>query len=341
MKDGGIYMKNRRIGMVYSFFILPLLVAAVTSFVFASPAWGAHGGSSTKGPHVFKVPGEAVLTLIDTVKTGDTGKITSMLGKGSKTVVSTGNPATDKIIFNEFVDAYEEKNEIRYEAPDKAVLYVGKDERPFPIPLVKKNDRWLFDARAGKEELTNRRIGKNELNAIDVLHGYVDAQREYAAKDRDGDGILEYAQKIVSDKRKKDGLYWDASKDGEESPVGPLVASASQENRKKSKKGDSQVPFFGYYFKILKSQGPNAEGGAYDYVVKDNMIFGFAMIAWPAKYGSTGIMSFIINQSGAVYEKDLGKSTDKMAASINAYDPDKTWKKVVEEKLTGPQSAGK
>jgi hypothetical protein len=205
---------------------------------------------------------------------------------------------------------------------------VGKDDWPLPIPIRKKGSAWFFDTKAGKEEMLNRRIGRNELNTIDVLEAYVVAQREYAGKDRDGDGVYPYAQKFWSTPGKKDGLYWEAKEGEEASPFGPLSARAAQEGYKRKGKPEKPSPYYGYYFKILKAQGKNAPGGAYDYVVKGNMIFGFGLVAYPAKYGSSGIMTFIVNQEGVVYQKDLGKGTAKAAGSIKRYDPDPTWKKV-------------
>jgi len=180
---------------------------------------------------------------------------------------------------------------------------------------------------AGKEELLNRRIGRNELHTVKVCLAYVDAQREYALKDHDGDGLLEYAQKFSSTKGKKDGLYWEAKEGEEQSPIGPLTAQAVKEGCTGRKPGDNPVPYHGYFYKILKAQGKNAPGGAHDYLVKGNMIGGFALVAYPAEYGDSGVMTFIVNHDGVVYEKDLGKETAKIAGAMSKYDPDKTWKK--------------
>jgi len=207
----------------------------------------------------------------------------------------------------------------------KASLNVGNDDWPFAVPVVKKDALWRFDAKAGKEEILARRIGQNELSAIQFCLAYVDAQREYVSKDRDGDGLLEYAQKFASDKGKKNGLFWNTKEGEEQSPLGPIAAAAHKQGYRK--KGANPQPFYGYYYRILQGQGKNAAGGAYDYTVKGNMIGGFALVAYPAKYASSGVMTFIVNHNGVVYEKDLGRNTEKTAQAMKRFDPDSTWKK--------------
>ena len=218
-------------------------------------------------------------------------------------------------------------NKLEKETDSKMTLVVGEEEWPFPIPIVKKGESWLFDTKAGKEELLNRRIGRNELNTIQTCLAYVDAQREYAMKDRDGDGLLAYAQKFWSTKGKKDGLYWEAKEGEEQSPLGLGAARAVREGYTPRKPGDKPSPFHGYFYRILKAQGKNAPGGAYDYVVKGKMIGGFALVAYPAEYGASGVMTFIVNHDGVVYEKDLGAETAKIASAMTKFDPDQTWKK--------------
>jgi hypothetical protein len=192
------------------------------------------------------------------------------------------------------------------------------------VPLVEKSGRWFFDTEAGAEELINRRIGRNELAVLDAVRTYVEAQREYAMLDRDGDEVLEYAQRFGSSEGTKDGLYWPLDLDGSMSPLGPLVAEAQVVGYRKPTDG-SQQPFHGYYFRILTRQGKHAPGGAYDYVINGNMIGGFALVAWPAEYDETGVMTFIVNQQGRVYQKDLGERTARIAGSMKTYDPDDTW----------------
>jgi hypothetical protein len=219
-----------------------------------------------------------------------------------------------------------EKVDLVDQSGSRKLLQLGDDGWPFPIPLVQESGRWFFDTEAGEEEILNRRIGRNESGTIQVCHAYVDAQREYASQDRDGDKVLEYAQKLASSEGKTDGLYWPTELNGQISPLGPLVADARGEGYRKDSASDGPQPFHGYFFKILTRQGKNAPGGKYDYVINGNMIGGFAMVAWPAAYGDTGIMTLIVNQQGIVYQKDLGPGTAKTANKMTEYDPDPTWK---------------
>jgi hypothetical protein len=207
------------------------------------------------------------------------------------------------------------------------VLEVGTNAWPFPVPIVKRNGRWFFDTEAGKDEILNRHIGKNELATLESVRTCVEAQREYASKDRDGDEVLEYAQRFSSTPGTKDGLYWPPDLDGEISPLGPLVARAHNQGylAKSREQGAAPEPFHGYFFKILTRQGKQAPGGKYDYIINGNMLGGFAFVAWPLEYGETGVMTFIVNQQGRVYQKDLGPRTAKTAGAMKEYEPDKTW----------------
>jgi hypothetical protein len=208
------------------------------------------------------------------------------------------------------------------------ILEVGNDLWPFPVPMVKTNGVWFFDTEVGKDELLNRRIGKNELETLPTVRAYVDAQREYASIDHDGDGVLEFAQRLVSSPGKEDGLYWPPEFDEEESPLGPMVAFAQAEGYSPELHDVDEVqrgPYHGYLFKILTRQGEHALGGKYNYVINGHMIAGFALVAWPADYGQSGIMTFIVNQQGRVYQKDLGENTAKIVQKMSAYDPDKSW----------------
>ena len=282
-------------------------------------------------------PEEAVKALIDALRINNKGELLAVLGPDGKDIISSGDEVADKEAREGFISDYDEKSELEKESPDKVVLSVGQDNWPLPIPIVNKNGRWVFDTEAGKEELLNRRIGRNELNTIDVMHAYVDAQREYASKDRNGDGTTEFAQKIISTSGKEDGLYWEAKEGGEESPFGPLIAEAAKGGYNYSEKKTQNAkpsPYHGYYFKILKGQGPNAPGGQYDYVVNSKMILGYGLLAYPASYGNSGVMTFIINQDDVVYQKDLGKDSAKIAEYMTKYDPDKTWTKVEEKEET-------
>ena len=281
--------------------------------------------AETVKQRTFASPEEAVKAFIEALKSNDVKALEAILGPGSRDLVSSGDPVADKAVRERFLSRYGEKN--RLEVTDaKANLSLGNDDWPFAVPIVKKDGLWRFDAKAGKEEILARRIGQNELSAIQFCLAYVDAQREYTLKDRDGDGLLEYAQKFGSDKGKKNGLYWKAKEGEEQSPLGPIAAAAY--SRGYRKKGENPQPFYGYFYRILTGQGKNAPGGAYGYLAKGNMIGGFALVAYPAKYASSGVMTFIVNHDGVVYEKDLGRNTEKAAQAMKLFDPDSTWKKV-------------
>ncbi len=274
----------------------------------------------------FATPEEAVAALAVAASAKDTNTIRIIFGPAAEDLENPDRvQATND--FAEFTAAFNQGKRIVRESDAKCVLEVGQNFWPFPVPIVKKDDLWFFDTEAGKDELINRRIGKNELATLQSVRAYVQAQREYASKDRDGDEVLEYAQKFRSTPGTKDGLYWPSDLDGELSPLGPLVAQAqAQGYLVKAKEQDAAPePFHGYYFKILPRQGKHAPGGKYDYVINGNMIGGFALVAWPAEYGETGVMTFIVNQQGRVYQKDLGTKTARTVASLNSYDPDKTW----------------
>jgi hypothetical protein len=276
----------------------------------------------------FKSPEEAVKALIDAVKGNDAKELLTIFGPSGKKLISSGDEVADKAGRERFVKAYEEMNKLVNESDKRVILHVGNENWPFPIPIVKVGENWRLDTKEGKEEILNRRIGRNELNTIQVCLAIVDAQREYAGRDWDRDGLFEYAQKFMSEKGKKDGLYWEEKEGEEQSALGPLVAKAIKEGYGGEKSGDKPTPYHGYYFKILKAQSKNARGGAYDYLVKDKMIGGFALVAYPAEYRNSGVKTFILNHDGVVYQKDLGKDTGKIATAMKQFDPDKTWKKV-------------
>ena len=215
--------------------------------------------------------------------------------------------------------------ELNAEGAQKVVIVLGKEEWPYPIPLVKQGAAWRADVKAGAEQIIDRRIGRNELNAIEVCRAYVTAQRGYAAKDRLGDGLREFAQRIASSEGKQDGLYWPTATGGEESPLGPLVVAAEAEGYT-ARSAEGRAPFHGYFYKILTRQGPSAPGGAQDYLVKRHLTGGFALVAFPPTYGNSGVMTFIVNQQGIVFEKNLGPNTTEIARRMTEYDPDMTWK---------------
>ena len=274
----------------------------------------------------FASPEEAVGAMVKALNSNDLKALEAIFGPGSRDLLTSGDPVADQSGRERFLKLYGERSRLEQTA-DEVVLSIGNEDWPFPIPLVKKDGLWGFDTEEGREEILARRIGRNELDAIQVCLAYVDAQREYALKDRDADGLLQYAQKFRSDKGMKNGLYWDVKEDEKQSPLGPLFAAAQEKGYSGKSGGGQPVPYYGYYYRILKGQGKNAPGGAYDYMVKGKMIGGFALVAYPAKYASSGIMTFIVNQDGVVYQKDLGRNTEKAVQAIKLFNPDSTWKK--------------
>ena len=272
---------------------------------------------------------EAVKAAIAAAKSNDDKEMLAIFGADARDLISSGDPVADKSRRERFLKAYEEKNQLVREA-DNMVLVVGKEDWPFPIPLVKKGNGWVFDTEQGKEEILNRRIGENELSAIQVMLAIVDAQREYVMKDRDGNGLLEYAKKFRSDPGRKNGLYWEPKAGEEQSPLCPIVAQAKSEGYKRQASSDKPIPYHGYYYKLLTAQGKNAPGGAYDYVVKGKLIGGFALVAHPAEYGNSGVMTFVVNHDGKVFEKDRGNDTESVAVAMKEYNPDSTWAEVKE-----------
>ena len=314
--------------------ILSLLLGLVL-VVGITAAMAAEGPSKAEEQlqgKAFTSPEEAVKALVEACRQNDTQGLLALFGPEGKDIVSSGDEVADKTQLSKFVEDYEAKHRLEQGTPGTAILYAGKEDWPLPVPIVKKGEKWYFDAAAGKEEILNRRIGRNELSVIEVMHAYVDAQREYATrKDRGGDTLAEFAQKFRSSEGKKDGLYWPAKEGEEMSPLGPFAAQAVSEGY--GGKKEAPRPYHGYYYKILKAQGKNAPGGEYDYVVNGKMILGFALVAWPAEYDNSGIMTFIVNQDDRVYQKDLGPDTEKTASALEKYDPDQSWKKAEEKSL--------
>lgn len=273
----------------------------------------------------FASPEAAVDALLQSLRNHDEKELFSLFGANSEWLISTGDPVDDRERREKFIRLYEEKHSVEKISDKKVIIHLGNIEWPFAIPVVKVGQRWRWDTQQGKEEITNRRIGENELATIQTCLAVVDAQQEYAAVDRDGDGLREFAQKFYSTKGKKDGLFWETVLGEEESPLGPLLAKARSEGYEK---GDEPIPYNGYYFRILTSQGKRANGGAYSYLVNGKLLGGFAVVAYPATYAVTGVKSFIVNHQGVVYQKDLGLNTTKLAKSMKTFNPDKTWKKV-------------
>jgi hypothetical protein len=273
----------------------------------------------------YKTPQDAVDALIATARSGDQKAALVVLGQDGEDIISSGDKVSDDAARTRFVKSYDTKHQVTMAGDNKAVLVIGDNDYPFPIPLEKnKNGTWSFDTDEGRREILYRRIGHNELDAIQTSLAYVDAQRDYAEKDR-GAVLGAYARHFISTAGKKDGLYWPSAQGEEESPLGELFAAATRQGYHA---GEGRSPYHGYYYKILTKQGPAADGGAADYVVNGKMIGGFALVAYPAEYRNSGVMTFIVNHTGQVYQKDLGPDSADIAERMTLFNPAPTWKKV-------------
>jgi hypothetical protein len=292
-------------------------VAVAIAFIFTTAA-------PAVAQQAFKTPEAAADALAAAAKAGDRKDILTVLGPKAADIVSSGDRVADKNNRDKFVASFDAKHQITMEGDNKAIMVIGPDDWPFPIPLTQAKGEWRFDAAAGREEILFRRIGRNELDTIQTCLAYVDAQNDYADMMRK-DGVAPYAQRFVSLPGKMDGLYWPAKEGEPQSPIGEFAARASNEGYALDGGGE---PYHGYYFRILKRQGPAASGGAHNYVVDGKMIGGFALVAYPATYANSGVMTFIVNQDGVVFQKDLGRNTGKIARKITSFDPDKSWTKV-------------
>ncbi len=308
--------------MINKHFVSTMLLGAALVFgPLAAPSPALAKGNEVASyigaePTLFDTPDAAIAAFKDVLSKGDLAALSKLLGLDPAKLEKAEN-INDTV--QEIRDAAADGISVE-ETEDERVLDLGKQLWPFPFPIVKGEDgKWAFDTVAGLEEIINRRIGENELQAIETARLYVQAQQDYAAEDRDSDGVLEFAQKVVSTDGKTDGLYWPVEQGDGDSPVGPNIDLAALE---KAKAGDG---YFGYKFRILKRQGDNVAGGAYDYVVNDNMIGGFALIAWPARYAETGVSTFVVNQAGVVYEKDFGVDTENIVAKIKSFNPGSGW----------------
>jgi hypothetical protein len=281
-------------------------------------------GAPGQGQPLFASEDEAFNAMLTAVKAEDHDQVHFILGPAWKELVS-GDKVEDANAFKEFVQRAAESKRLQKQDDKTFFIYVGKDEWPFPVPIAKTPEgKWFFDTEAGKTEILDRRIGANELDAIQVCRMYVEAQREYASKDRDGGDVLKFSQRILSTPGKMDGLYWNATSGQEQSPLGPLLAEWAKEGYEQTT-GHPRQPYHGYHFCVLKGQGPAAPGGKYDYVINGNMVAGFALVAFPADYESSGIMTFIVNQRGKIYQKDLGLDTNRTARKMREYNPDNGW----------------
>jgi hypothetical protein len=297
---------------------LVLAAFVVTGLLFVMP-----GQASAQ--KTFKTPDAAAEALVEAARADDQREILAILGSSGNDIASSGDPVADAGTRKRFVAAYNAKHEVTIQDGSKGVLVIGEEDFPFPIPLVRKGSLWQFDSLSGRREILYRRVGRNELDAIQACLAYVDAQNEYAEKARTGDGAGIYAQRIISHPGTTDGLYWEASQRDGESPLGELIARASAEDYPVT---GARTPFHGYYFKVLTQQGPAADGGALGYVVHGKMIGGFALVAYPATYRNSGVMTFIVNHNGVVYQQDLGRHTADLAERMTAFNPDGDWKKV-------------
>ncbi len=301
------------------------LIGVVLVIASLSAGWGPPASGAIKQRRFASLEA-ATSALVDAIRTGDRKAMLAIFGEEGKGIVWSGDEVSDRRARERFVAAYDEKHRLDG-GGGKVVLVVGRDDFPFPIPIVPDGPSWRFDTAAGKEEILNRRIGQNELNTIQVCLAYVDAQREYYARDPDGDALLQYAQKFASSPGRRDGLYWPTSPGEPASPLGPFVARARGEGYSK-RSPNVPVPYWGYYYRILTAQGKDAPGGAYDYLAHGRLIGGFALVAYPAQYGVSGVMTFMVNHDGVVYQKDLGPNSAAIARAMRQFNPDSTWKKV-------------
>ncbi len=281
------------------------------------------------GQRHFPSPEAAVKALVEAADADDRDAVLALLGPQGEAVRSN-DPVADSLERKGFVAAAREETQIVLDGDDYAFLSIGSDAWPFAIPLIKEPDGWRFDTEAGIETLLDRRIGRNELHTIAVTRTFVEAQYEYASRDRNGDGKHEFAQKLMSTPGEQDGLYWPVPDGGRESPMGRLVAEAVSEGYQPGRE-NGPTAYHGYYYRPLTGQGENAPGGAKSYIEDGDMTRGFALLAYPAEYGSSGIMSFLVNQSGILYQKDLGEETAAVAAAIAEYDPDRSWEPVTDQ----------
>ena len=304
-------------------------VFQLTRGVVAALAVGLPLLALAEGEEQFDTPQEAVAALTEAARGHDTNAMRTIFGAGSRELISA-DPVQASNAFAMFVGRVTNKVSLANLSPQSIALELGSERWPFPIPLVEAEGKWSFDTKAGREEILNRRIGRNELAVINVCHAYVAAQQEYYSQPHSDVGVLEYAQRLRSSPGRHDGLYWHADAGQEPSPLGPLISEAHALGYRHENKilSEPQNPYHGYLFRILTRQGRFAPGGKYNYIINGHMVAGFALVAWPAQWGNTGIMTFIVNQEGKVYQKNLGPETDTQARHIKSYDPDPSWQPV-------------
>lgn len=300
--------------------MLSVIAASVLFFVMPP----AVSRAQSAGEKTFPSPGDAVLALYNAAKSNDSDSLNAIFGSNAGQILHTGDDVADKNALTKFVAQYDQMHRV-VAAPDQTVtVYVGPENWPMPIPVVKNSGgAWYFDTQNGLKEILYRRVGNNEDDAMDVLHALIDAQKEYASTTHDGEKTKHYAMKLVSDEGKQDGLYWKTADNDPPSPIGPLLAGASDEGYRRNQ--GQPTPFHGYIYRLLTKQGAAAKGGARDYMANGQLSRGVAFLAYPAAYRNSGVMTFIVNQDGVVYQKDLGADTAKLAEAITDFNPDGTW----------------
>lgn len=302
-----------------------LMTAALTTLLFIAQ------GCTTSHPAHYASPAAAADAFVVALRANDSATLEKVLGPDSAELISSGDDVNDRNTAAKFLHAYDEQHNLAATSPDSVTLEVGKDGWPLPIPIVRDSDsgKWWFDTEAGRDEILNRRIGRNELDVIQVCHAIIDAQRDYAELDPNGDGVPEYAARFLSESGARNGLYWPTKEGEAPSPLGSLVASAVEEGYGGTREASAdRTPYHGYCYHMLAAQGPHAEGGALDYRIQGRMIGGFAAVAYPAEYGDSGIMTFIVSHRGVVYQRDLGEDTARLAREMTSFDPGEGWKPV-------------
>lgn len=295
-------------------------------------------GATTTAPstaRIFASPQAAVDALVEALRTYDRERLAAIFGPGGGEIISSGDVVADRAAAERFVATYDARHRLEADSAGRSTLIIGPEDWPFPVPIVPANGMFAFDAAAGRDEILNRRIGRNELSAEQVCLAIVDAQRDYAMMKPMGGDLPVYAQKVMSDPGTRNGLYWPVTEGEAQSPLGALVARAVEEGYSTAGAADAAPrPFHGYYYRLLTAQGPHATGGAADYEMRGKLIGGFGVVAYPAEYGNSGIMTFITNHDGVVYQRDLGADTQKTAREMKAFDPGPQWKRVADEKTS-------
>jgi hypothetical protein len=323
IKEKTMNLKIRNNGNVPVLSLLQL--AAMTAILVTGIMAGISYAAQQQ--KMFGSADEAIKAVVAATRDNNDDELLAIFGPDAEDIIKSGDAVMDKHRREKFLKAYDKRHSLVAEGGGR-VLVLGENDWPYPIPVVNKGNAWFFDTAKGREEILDRRIGKDELSAIQVCLGIAGAQRKYAETDHSGNGAGEYAQKFISDAGQKNGLYWKIKEGEKLSPLGPAVAKAQEEGYERKQPGEKPSPFHGYLYRMLKAQGKNAQGGARDYVMNGRMTGGFAAVAYPVEYGNSGVMTFIVSRDGTVYQKDLGKDTGSIARAMKDFDPDKSWKKL-------------